>query len=377
MIVDSPRRHGRWLPPCGRNWAGLIVLLLLAACSSQRPAPEPASPAEQQLTRKMHPMGWQDLPGWSQENAVAAWGAFRNSCTRLARRDGWASVCRDASQVDPLDSAAIRHFFEKRFNPYLMVNDDGTTTGLITGYYEPVLHGSLSRHGEYQVPIYRLPSAWQGSPGATRPGRAQLRNSGVLDGHELVWVNDPIEAAYLQIQGSGRIELAEGGTLRVGFAGTNNQPFRSFARALIDSGEITPGQATLPGIRAWARRHPGQVERALDVNPRVVFFQVRDGDDATTRGDGPVGALGVPLTSRRSLAVDPSHIPLGAPVFMATTRPLSNEPMQRLMVAQDTGSAIKGAVRADLFWGQGDQAGELAGRTKQPGQLWVLMPRGR
>ncbi|KXS38214.1 MltA domain-containing protein [Modicisalibacter tunisiensis] len=374
MIVELP-----W-PPAARGVRSLILVLLLAllaACSSQAPQPtEPPSPVEQQLTRQMHPMDWQDLPGWRQENAVAALGAFRQSCRRLARRDGWAAVCRDAEALDPLDSEAIRDFFERRFAPYLMVNADGSTTGLITGYYEPLLHGSRRRHGPYQTPLYRLPDAWRSDPDAQRPSRAALRKSGRLAGQELVWVDDPIEAAYLQIQGSGRIELAEGGTLHVGYAGTNNQPFRSFARALIDRGAITPGEATLDGIRAWARRHPDRVQAALDVNPRVVFFQPRE-SDPRAGADGPVGALGVPLTSRRSLAVDPSRIPLGAPVFLATTRPLSNTPLQQLMVAQDTGSAITGAVRADFFWGHGDQAGELAGRMKQPGQLWVLMPRQR
>lgn len=358
----------------GSRLAGLCLLLLMAACSSRPPSPSP--PAGEEISGRMQPMSWQALPGWPQDNAISAWSAFRASCTQLADKPAWSDVCADAKRVDPLDNRAITRFFEQRFAPYRMVNDDGSTTGTITGYYEPRLQGSRYRHGRYQVPLYRLPADWAQAPGKTRPARAELLASQTLRGQELVWVDDPIEAAYLQIQGSGRVELAEGGVMRVGFAGTNNQPFRSFARALIERGEITPGEATLLGIRDWARRNPQQVDSALAVNPRMVFFQSR-GIDPQVTSEGPVGALGVPLTSQRSLAVDPSRIPLGAPVFLATTQPLSEEPLQRLMVAQDTGSAIKGSVRADFFWGYGDQAGENAGRMKQPGQLWVLMPKAR
>jgi len=351
-------------------------MLLLAACSSRPPSPTaPPSPGSG-LDGRMQPSSWQALPGWPQANAISAWSAFRASCAQLIDKPAWSGVCADARRVDPLDNRAITRFFEQRFAPYRMINDDGSTTGTITGYYEPRLQGSLQRQGRYQVPLYRLPAAWAQNPGKIRPARAELMASGALRGQELVWVDDPVEAAYLQIQGSGRVELAAGGVMRVGFAGTNNQPFRSFARALIERGEITPGEATLAGIRDWARRNPQQVDRALDVNPRMVFFQSR-GVDSQVTGVGPVGALGVPLTSQRSLAVDPSRIPLGAPVFLATTQPLSEEPLRRLMVAQDTGSAIKGSVRADFFWGYGDEAGENAGRMKQPGQLWVLMPRPR
>jgi membrane-bound lytic murein transglycosylase A len=158
--------------------------------------------------------------------------------------------------------------------------------------------------------------------------------------------------------------------MRVGFGGTNDQPFRSFGKWLLDRGEITPAQATMQGIKAWARANPGRVDEMLNVNPRFVFFR-----ELPPSNDGPVGALGVPLTAERSIAVDPATIPLGVPVFLSTTRPLSVEPIQRLMFAQDTGSAIKGGVRADFFWGAGDAAGETAGRMKQGGRMWVLMPR--
>ncbi|WP_459866457.1 murein transglycosylase A [Halomonas shantousis] len=354
--------------------AWLVLACLISACSSRPLAP--VSSVERGVTHQMQRMAWQDLPGWSQDNAIPAWSAFLASCTRLERKAQWAEACADARRIDPLDNRAIQRFFEERYDPYLLANEDGSTVGLITGYYEPILRGSRKRHGPYQIPLYRFPAAWQAHPDRKRASRAELLRIGALRDQELVWVDDPIEAAFLQIQGSGRIELAEGGVMRVGFAGTNQQPFRSFSRWLIDRGDITPAQATLPGIRRWAKLNPGRVEELLNVNPRMVFFRELEAGESDPH-QGPIGALGVPLTSERSIAVDPARIPLGAPVFLATTRPLSNEPLQRLMVAQDTGSAIKGTVRADFYWGHGDSAGEIAGRMKQQGRMWVLMPKAR
>lgn len=350
--------------------AWLLPLLVLGACSSQPPAPSTPSPA---TFERMQPMAWQALPGWRDDHVIAAWSAFLASCPRLAKKPRWTSVCADAEHVDPLDESGITRFFETRFQPYRLTNDYGSITGTITGYYEPILHGSRDRHGPYQTPLYRFPNAWQAAPHRVRAEQRTLLESGVLRGQELVWVDDPVEAAFLQIQGSGRVRLDDGETMRVAFAGSNNQPFRSFNRALIERGEIDVSEATLPGVRAWARRHPGRVKEMLTVNPRMVFFRELDSDHSATQG--PIGALGVPLTAERSLAVDPSRIPLGAPIFLSTTQPLSKEPLQRLMVAQDTGSAIKGSVRADFYWGHGEAAGKRAARMKQDGRLWVLMPK--
>ncbi|WP_245598970.1 murein transglycosylase A [Halotalea alkalilenta] len=365
---------------------GLGALGLLGACgttsiqpdtpvviSSPGAAPSLPVPPDPQQTR-LEASDWHGLPGWSQDNALSAWSAFRSSCLALVRKSTWQRVCRSSESIDPLDSRAIQRFFETNFVPYAVVNDDGSTTGTITGYYEPILRGSRTRHGPYQVPLHRLPTGLSKAQ-LTQP-RATLLGSGVLKGHELVWVDDPVEAAYLQIQGSGLIELDDGTVMRVGFAGTNERAFNSFSRWLLDRRQITPAQATMPGIRAWAKSHPQQVEQMLNVNPRYIYFRELPPEYADPQL-GPIGALGVPLTAERSIAVDPSKIPLGAPVFLSTTRPYTSEPLQRLMVAQDTGSAIKGAVRADFFWGRGDSAGESAGRMKQNGQLWVLMPNAR
>ncbi|HEV3105360.1 MAG TPA: MltA domain-containing protein, partial [Trinickia sp.] len=275
-----------------------------------------------------------------------------------------------------LDIAGTRTLFETYFTPFQLANGDGTLDGLVTGYYEPLLHGSRTRRGPYQFALYRWPAGYR--PGAALPVRAQLESSGVLDGNELVWVDDPIEAFFLQVQGSGRIVLDDGAVMRVGFGGTNNQPYKSIGRWLLDHGEITPAQATMQGIKTWARANPTRVAALLDTNPRFVFFKAMPSTDAASAlsgsADGPIGALGVPLTPERSIAVDPTSIPLGTPIFLQTTRPLTNSPMNRLVFAQDTGSAIKGGVRADYFWGLGDDAGDLAGKMKQSGRMWLLLP---
>ncbi len=299
----------------------------------------------------------------------AAWPALQASCQALKKRADWNRVCAVGLMVDAGDLVAMREYFETHFQPFRVINGDGTDSGLITGYYEPILHGSRTRQGAFQIPLYRRPP--QLGKGAL-PARAELLRNPALRGNEVVWVDDAVEAAFLQIQGSGRIRLPDGSVMRVGFGGTNDQPFRSFGKRLLDRGEITSAQATMQGIKAWARANPARVEEMLNVNPRYVFFR-----ELPPSNDGPVGALGVLLTAERSIAVDPATIPLGVPVFLSTTRPLSTEPIQRLMFAQDTGSAIKGGVRADFFWGAGDAAGETAGRMKQGGRMWVLMPRSQ
>ena len=200
--------------------------------------------------------------------------------------------------------------------------------------------------------------------------RAQIeRGSGALAGKELVWVDDPIELFFLQIQGSGRVVLDTGEILRLGYADHNGYPYTSIGKRLVDQGDLPLERASMQGIKDWARRNPGRVRELLDHNASYVFFRELPGDLP-----GPIGALDVPLTPRRSLAVDKRIVPLGAPVFIATTYPLTDAPLNRLMLAQDTGGAIRGAVRADFFWGFGDDAAREAGRMKQPLRMWVLLP---
>ncbi|WP_175585607.1 MltA domain-containing protein [Caballeronia cordobensis] len=385
MAVPIKNEHCmRFARPTARvaAWAASIATaVLLASCgggSYVKPGPATATGTPittgQRAASRLTAVSWQQVPGWQDDSLIGATAALRQNCSRLARQTNWQKACAAALRLDDLDMSAARSFFETYFTPFQLANTDGTLDGLVTGYYEPLLRGSRTRHGIYQYALYRWPYKYK--PGSALPARAQLERSGVLNGNELVWVDDPIEAFFLQVQGSGRVTMEDGSVMRVGFGGTNNQPYRSIGKELLDRGELTPAQATMQGIKAWAKANPARVDALLDVNPRFVFFREMPANDTVTAslGDGPVGALGVPLTAERSIAVDPSAIPLGTPVFLQTTRPLSNQPMNRLVFAQDTGSAIKGGVRADYFWGLGDDAGDLAGRMKQGGRMWLLMP---
>ncbi|HEY3597716.1 MAG TPA: MltA domain-containing protein [Paraburkholderia sp.] len=382
MAVSIKKEHCMRFVRAASAWAAAVsVAAILAACGgggAVRPSMTPPTGAAivpgQIAAARLTPVAWQQVPGWQDDSLIGATAALRQNCVRLARVANWQRACVAVAQIDDLDVAGARTFFETYFTPFQFANTDGTLDGLVTGYYEPLLRGSRTRHGVYQTALYRWPSAYRA--GVALPARAQLERSGVLDGNELVWVDDPIEAFFLQVQGSGRVVMEDGSVMRVGFGGTNNQPYKSIGRWLLDRGELTPAQATMQGIKAWARANPARVDALLDTNPRFVFFREMASADPTpgSSSDGPIGALGVPLTPERSIAVDPSSIPLGTPVFLQTTRPLTNAPMNRLVFAQDTGSAIKGGVRADYFWGLGDEAGDLAGKMKQTGRMWLLLP---
>ena len=321
-------------------------------------------------------VSWQALPGWQDDDLSQAWPAWLKSCDALRKRSGevnWRQVCTQATSLSPRDAQSIRRYFESNFQAYEIRNSSGSETGLITGYYEPVMNGSQTRTSTYNVPLYAYPNTWKKSRPNPGPTRAELISSGVLQGSEIAWVQDPVAAASMQIQGSGKIRLQDDRILRLGFAGTNERPFKSSAQWLIDRKEMTRGEASMQGISQWAKRNPDRVNEMLNANPRFVFFkELPSNVDADL---GPNGALGIPLTSERSIAIDLQAMPLGAPVFLATTKPLSNQPMQKLVMAQDTGKAIVGGVRADYYWGSGDAAGEIAGRMKQNGKMWLLLPR--
>ncbi len=366
------------------GWAAAISLaVLLASCGGRpvvRPALKPPTGSAilpgQIAAERLTQVAWQQVPGWQDDSLIGATAALRQNCVRLSRQPNWQRACAAAGQLDELDVTGTRTFFETYFTAFQLANSDGTLDGLVTGYYEPLLRGARTRHGIYQTALYRWPAGYR--PGAALPARAQLERAGILNGNELVWVDDPIEAFFLQVQGSGRIVMEDGSVMRVGFGGTNNQPYKSIGRWLLDRRELTAAQATMQGIKAWAQANPSRVDALLDTNPRFVFFREMPSSGESVPGsgaDGPVGALGVPLTPERSIAVDPTSIPLGTPVFLQTTRPLSNAPLSRLVFAQDTGSAIKGGVRADYFWGLGDEAGSLAGKMKQSGRMWLLLPK--
>jgi membrane-bound lytic murein transglycosylase A len=338
------------------------------------------------------PADFSDLPGWNRDDLSAAWPAQLATCRALGTKEAWRSACADAQRVDPSDTSAIRNYFEQHFKVYRATNPDGSQSGLITGYYEPLLHGSLSPSPPSIYPLYAPPDDLLTIDlGAVVPETKNLRLRGRLEGNKvvpyysraeiesgraplkgkaLVWVDDAIEAFFLQIQGSGRVELKDGSMLRLGYADQNGYPYRSIGRYLIDQGELRASEASMQGIQAWARAHPTQVATLLNQNPSFVFFRILPNQQG-----GPIGALGVPLTNERSIAVDARFIPLGAPVFLSTTRPNSDAPLARLMFAQDTGGAIRGPVRADFFWGFGAAAGRKAGRMRQQGEMWVLLPK--
>jgi membrane-bound lytic murein transglycosylase A len=333
---------------------------------------------------------WEDVKGWNDDNLAEAHGALLSSCGVLVKQPVWRTVCEEVRAL-PAENAVLRAFFEGRFRPWRVVNPDETREGLVTGYYEPLLRGSRERskstpHAIYGVPDdllvvdlgelypelknFRLRGRLDGRKVVPYWSRAELTpQAPALAGKALFWVADPIELFFLQVQGSGRVELSDGRRVRVGYADQNGHPYQSIGRWLVEKGELSLEQASMQGIQAWARANPKRVNELLNANPSFVFFR-----ELPDNGGGPIGALGVPLTTGRSIAVDPRAVPLGAPVFLSTTQPGSDKPLARLVLAQDTGGAIKGAVRADFFWGFGAEAGAQAGRMRQKGEMWALLP---
>ncbi|WP_034295645.1 murein transglycosylase A [Herbaspirillum sp. RV1423] len=374
----------------------IIVAVCLAACTTTPSVPptQPKPPTQPEVqVQTLQKSTFAAMPGWDRDALGEAWPAFITSCQTLIRRNEWKNACTAARQVNPGDDGAIRAFFESGFTPYKVFNPDGSDTGLVTGYYEPLLRGSRKRGGPYQTPLYKAPDDLLtidlaslypelknmrlrgrvvGNKVVPYFSRAELLQSGALTGKELVWVDDPVEAFFLQVQGSGRVILNETQeTVRLAYADQNGYPYKSIGRYLVDKGEMPLSQASAQGIKAWAIANPSRQNELLNVNPSYIFFKEEKIPDPSK---GPKGAMGLPLTGQRSIAVDPQYIPLGAPVFLATTQPNSNAALQRLVLAQDTGGAIRGAVRADYFWGFGNEAGEKAGAMKQRGMMWVLLP---
>jgi membrane-bound lytic murein transglycosylase A len=386
-----------------------VLLLLAAACKAPgpdkpAPAPEPAPapvavapPAPEPAPRPpisgahLRAASWEALPGWRDDEPAQAWSALLASCAALARQQAWREVCAAAAEVRKPDNETARRFFETRFRPHQVVDPEAGAEGLITGYYEPLLRGSRRPTARYRYPVYgvpddllvvdlaelhpelkgmRLRGRVEGRRVVPYYDRAQIESGrAAVHGREIAWVDDAIELFFLHVQGSGRIRLEDGGTLRVGYADHNGHPYRSIGRWLVERGELPLEQASMQGIKAWARRNPGRVPELLHHNASYVFFRELEGD-----ASGPPGALGVALSAGRSIAVDPRFVPLGAPVYVATTWPNSAKPLNRLMLAQDTGSAIRGAVRADFFWGHGEDAAREAGRMRQRVRMWVLLP---
>jgi membrane-bound lytic murein transglycosylase A len=390
-----------------RRAIGAAAILMLSACAAPAPAPSPEPTPELDLRATR----FDELAGWSTDDPRGALAAFRISCARLdqgpadapmgpievlGRVGDWRPSCAAAGDPAVTASAnAARAFFEAWFSPYL-VTDRGDAEGLFTGYFEPLLFGSRHEGGPYTVPLYRPPDdllridlgrfnpelAGYAISGRIADGqfvpyhtRADI-DGGALAGRdlELLWVDDPIDKFFLQIQGSGQVRLDDGELIRVGYAAQNGQPYRAIGRDLIEIGALERDEVSLQTIRAWLEAHPDMAQAIMDRNRSYVFFRENRelGPD-----DGPVGAQGVPLTAGRSLAVDRRFIPLGVPLWLDTTAPYpeGEGPLRRVMIAQDTGGAIKGVVRGDVFWGAGARAEAIAGRMKNPGHLVLLLPR--
>jgi membrane-bound lytic murein transglycosylase A len=404
--------------------AGACVLMaLMAACETPKPldtkpattpdaavTPTPAQPAPaapppaattaeppEDATLTLAPVGWSALPGWQHDNHADALSALVASCRVLARQAAWQEACEAAPAVKGREAAKI--YFETYFIPHRVAGAEGAIDGLITGYYEPTLRGSRKPSARNRFPLYGVPDdllvldlgdlapelkstaprvRLEGRRVVPYYDRAQIESGRApVRGKEIAWVEDAVELFFLQIQGSGRITLDDGTTMRVGFAEHNGQRYRSIGRVLIDRGELPLERTSMQGIKAWARDNPAKLTELLHQNPRYVFFRELPVAAASSSGAiaSPPGALGVPLTPQRSIAVDPRYVPLGAPVHIATTWPNTAKPLQRLMLAQDTGGAIRGAVRADYFWGSGEEAAREAGRMKQALRMWVLLPK--
>lgn len=338
------------------------------------------------------------LPGWATDDLAAALQTFLLSCARMdrhpqtlpeAERPVWTEICTAARAVPSGDKPAARAFFESRFLPYA-IRKGVTDEGLLTGYYEPELRGSRSPSATYATPLYRLPpdlvTADLGAfipdlKGKTLTGRVVDRRilpyyeradiaGGVLAGQnlELLWVDDPVAAFFLEVQGSGRVVLEDGSLVRVGYAGKNGLPYTAIGRVLIDQGAITPDEVSLFTIRDWLKAHPDQAAGVMNQNRSVVFFRELD-------QFGAVGSEGTVLTPGRSLAVDRKLFPMGVPIYIAGQMPAGGAPLERLMVAQDTGGAITGPMRGDVFWGPGGEAEFLAGHMKDKARFFLLWPR--
>lgn len=359
----------------------LILLFLFAGCCTAPKAPP-----------KPVAVSWGDLPGWEKTDILFSFKSFEKSCVVLEKRSAWAEVCRKAEALKDPEEKAARSFFESNFTPYSLSNPDGSKEGLMTGYYEPIIRGSLEPTRRYKYPVYGVPKnlvsvdlsgiypelshmqlkgRLEGNRLIPYYSRGQISGEPeLLKGDEILWADDAVDFFFLQIQGSGRVMLPDGKIVRIGYADQNGYPYRSIGKVLVERGELTLSQASMEGIKEWGRAHPEKLEALLDENPSYVFFRFLKNTEAD-----PPGSLGVPLTPGTSIAVDARSIPLGSPVYLSSTWPESGKRFSRLMLAQDTGGAIRGGVRADIYWGSGREAGELAGKTRQRGRLWVLLPR--
>lgn len=379
-----PARFGRGRPGTlvvrRGGQVGLGVLLAWAVSCSGASAADPrdtdARPGFERLERPW-PFAasadswWRAWPAWL--DSCAAWERHPEQEPAPAR--AWSELCLASRAVHPRDGAAVRDFLAAAADAYRVLGPEAkrraaptasAARGKMTGYYEPVLEGSRTRHEPYVWPVYALPSPIPSAP------RAELDAAGTLAGHELVWLKDRLDAFLLDVQGSGRVRLEDGSSLRLGFAGSNGQDYKAIGQVLVQWGALEKGSVSLPAIREWANTHASRLGELLAQNPRRVFFRETTG---SPEEEGPTGSLGVALRAGVSVAVDRRFLPLGA-ILVATTRlPEEAAESTHIVVAQDSGAAIRGAQRLDWFWGSGPGAEARAGLQDAPGTVYLLVPR--
>ncbi len=358
--------------------------------------PPPDAPASAPPAAPFREASWAELPDWQRDDLAQALPGLLASCKAMRQPEikaAWIGACEAAQRLGAKPGTAqIRALLEEWLSPFQIINPDGSASGMITGYYEPLIRGSRWKSAKFPVAVHgvpddmltidiaelypetktqRLRGRLDGKKVVPYWSRAQIETQGErFPAKTLMWVADPVEFFFLQVQGSGQVELADGSRIRIAYADQNGHPYKSIGRWLIDKGELKLDQASMQGIQAWVRANPTRLKELLNANPSYVFFR-----EEPASGEGPKGSLGVPLAAGRAVAVDPRTIPLGAPVYLATTRP-DGAALHRLMLAQDTGGAIRGRVRADFYWGFGAEAGAQAGRMRSQGKLWLLWPKG-
>ena len=387
------------------SWVPAAVVIVVQGC-----APQPEQPEPDRLV--LRAVSFQDLPGWEADDHGAALRALQRSCAALEERADdepldiaplggrvgeWRGIC--AATAGLYGAAPAREFFEAHFAPY-QARNGAAAEGLFTGYFEPELRGAMQTGGRYGVPIYGRPHdlvtvdlglfrpalagervAGRIAKGALEPyaTRAEIDDGALAaQGLELVWVDDPVDAFFLHIQGSGRIAFEDGTTRRLAYAATNGHSYFSIGRKLVALGALSREDVSMQTIRDWLAANPERASEVMHENASYIFFRWLEDEQAD---DGPVGAQKVTLTAGRSLAVDRRFVPMTVPIWLEGAAPdpdpaREDRPLRRLMVAQDTGGAIRGPVRGDVFWGTGAEAGAVAGRMKHAGRYWLLLPHG-
>ncbi len=385
---------------------GALAVVALSGCATAVPQPPVLPPS-----LRLDTIAFVELDGWAQTDPRGALRAFLRSCAVLAAKSDdaplggvnyagtageWRQACDAAALVSTDDSETARRFFESEFVPYRV--EQGSAVGLFTGYYEPQLRGSRTRHAAYQTPLYGVPGDLMNVDlGLFRenlrgqrivgkvadgqlipyPDRAEIEGVGLSTAAPIFFVDDPIDAFFLQIQGSGRVVLDDGTVVRAAYAAQNGRPYTAIGAILIQRGELTREAVSMQSIRAWLLEHPAEAQQLMHANASYVFFAEQPIGDPLL---GAAGAQGVPLTPEASLAVDLTVHALGVPVWLETTAPdpdtaKPDRPFHRLLVMQDTGGAIRGPVRGDVYWGYSPDAGSVAGRMRSAGRMTVFLPR--